>query len=152
LHEHAARLKELEQRLTHAGVLLEQERDRCLQLNNHADSLKSELQQLNAANATLQEHMQSLGHAERMVAELSVRMSELADANRDLTAQLNVKTAECGQHQETIHAINREKVTMAVCVDRYERVSCELETRLSNRMRAKLNLCKRILTDFNSGR
>jgi hypothetical protein len=120
LHEHAARLKELEQRLTHAGVLLEQERDRCLQLNNHADSLKSELQQLNAANATLQEHMQSLGHAERMVAELSVRMSELADANRDLTAQLNVKTSECGQHQETINAINREKLTMSVCVDRYE--------------------------------
>jgi predicted nuclease with TOPRIM domain len=120
LHEHAARLKELEQRLTHSGVLLEQERDRCLQLNNHADSLKSELQQLNAANATLQEHMQSLGHAERMVAELSVRMSELADANRDLTAQLNVKTSECGQHQETINAINREKLTMSVCVDRYE--------------------------------
>lgn len=89
-------------------------------LQKESDGYKIEVSRLQALTLQQQSDLEALSHAERVVNELSVRMSEISDINRQLTAELARAESACTEMQQNIRALGVEKQALAVCVDRYE--------------------------------
>jgi hypothetical protein len=99
---------------------MEQEKRALENAQRQIESLRGELSQSLAVTAQCQVDLQALAHTERVMNELSARMSEIADANRQLATQLHEKQDECDRLQEAMSSMANEKLALTVCVDRYE--------------------------------
>lgn len=97
LTQHSAQLRDSELRYAQLTQQLQHEKQRSSDLQSQVTSQIDELRTLQQTNQKLHDELEVLERTEKIVSELSDRVSDLGETNRSLMKELEVKSANISQ-------------------------------------------------------